>query len=97
MPLLEMLYAVVDSEQNKKTPLFFLASYAPKNWAIALEVTLRGPKYAQKGSDQPKASAMCPSLLRKPSYYTSASKLFNFEQPSLYFACFLKTLPDQPK
>ena len=49
--------------QNKirKTPLFFLASHAPRNWAIALGVTPRGPKYAQepwKGSDLPQASEM---------------------------------------
>ena len=29
IPLLEMLYVVVDAEQNKNTP-FFLASHAPK-------------------------------------------------------------------
>ena len=56
-----MLYVVVDAEQNKKKPSFFLASHAPKNWAIALGVTPRGPKYAQepwKGSDLPQASEM---------------------------------------
>ena len=56
-----MLYAVVDAEQNKKNPSFFLASHAPKNWAIALGVTPRGPEYAQepwKGSDLPQASEM---------------------------------------
>ena len=61
IPLLEMLYVVMDAEQNEKTPSFFLASHAPKNWAIALGVTPRGPKYAQqpwKGSDLPQASEM---------------------------------------
>ena len=56
-----MLYAVVDAEQNKKNPSFFLASQAPENLAIALEVTPWGPKYAQepwKGSDLPQASEM---------------------------------------
>ena len=56
-----LLYAVVDSEQNKKTPSFSLASHAPKKWAIALGVTPWGPKYAQepwKGSDLPQASEM---------------------------------------
>ena len=49
----------------RKTPLFFLASYAPKNWAIALEVTPQAPKYAQepwKGSDLPQASEIAHSF-----------------------------------
>ena len=56
-----MLYAIVDAEQNEKTPSFFLASHAPKNWAIALRVTPQGSKYAQepwKGSNLPQASEM---------------------------------------
>ena len=56
-----MLYAVVDAEQNKKNPSFFLASHASRIWAIALGVTPKGPKYAQepwKGSDLPQASEM---------------------------------------
>ena len=43
----------------RNPPLFFLASHAPKNWAIAREVTPQGPKYAQepwKDSDLPQAS-----------------------------------------
>ena len=55
------MYLLVDAEQNEKTPIFFLASHAPRNWAIALGVTPWGPKYAQapcKGSDLPQASEM---------------------------------------
>ena len=52
IPLLELLYAVVDAKQIKNPH---------KNWAIALGVTPRGPKYAQepcKGSDLTQASEM---------------------------------------
>jgi hypothetical protein len=45
----------------RKKTLFFLASHAPRNWAIAPGVTPQGPKYAQetwKGLDLPQASEM---------------------------------------
>ena len=59
--LLEILYVLVHASQNQKKPSFFLASHAPRNWAIAPGVTPWGPKYAQepwKGSDLPQASEM---------------------------------------
>ena len=79
----------------RKPPPFSLASHAP----IALGVIPWGPKYAQqpwKGSDLPQVSEMGNSFSDKPSYYTSACKSFNFEQPSLYRAWFVERLPDQP-
>ena len=57
--LLEILYVLVNANQNQKKTLFI--SHAPRNWAIAPVVSPRGPKYAQepwKGSDLPQASEM---------------------------------------
>ena len=70
--LLEILQAEI-----RKKPLFSMASHAARNWATALGVIPRDPKYAQKpwnGSELPSGSEIGRTFWGKPSYYIFASK-----------------------